>query len=130
MQPPRHRNARRSFPMQSAKVRRSNPTSSREFAGLALSESEYPAQLRQPRHGHEPASFSLVLEGGYSETVGAKTFDCRPATVIFRPPDESHSVAFADAAVRVFRLDVHPAWLERLGVAASGTHAAASGGAR
>ena len=118
--------------MQLGSVRRSNPTSSREFVGLALSESEYPGGLRQPRHGHEPASFSLVLEGGYSETVGAKTFDCRPATVIFRPPDETHSVAFADAAVRIFRLDVNSAWLERLGVASSGTHtpAAAAGGAR
>ena len=52
--------------MQPSNVRRSNPEVSREFAGLVLSESRYPAGLRQPRHEHEPASFSLVLEGGYS----------------------------------------------------------------
>jgi len=104
----------------------------REFAGLALSESAYPGGLRQPRHAHEPASFSLVLEGGYSETVGPVTFDCRPATVVFRPPAESHSVAFADAPVRIFRLDLCAPWLERLGVTPARAHApaAAQGGAR
>ena len=105
---------------------------SREFAGLVLSESAYEPRLRQPRHEHEPASFSLVLAGGYSETVGQKTFDCRPATVVFRPPAESHSVAFADAPVRIFRLDLRAPWLERLGVTPARAHApaAARGGAR
>jgi len=107
-----------------------NPTARREFAGLVLSDSHYPGRLRQPRHGHEPASFSLVLEGGYSETVALKTFDCRPATVIFRPPDETHSVAFADAPVRIFRLDVRPQWLERFGLSQTGAPAAAAGGPR
>ena len=118
--------------MQPGKVRRSNPVVSREFAGLLLTESHYPGGLRQPRHTHEPASFSLVLEGGYSETVGPATFDGRPATVVFRPPAESHSVAFAGSPVRIFRLDVSAPWLERLGVAAARTHApaAAAGGAR
>ena len=105
---------------------RSNLEVRREMAGLVLTESSYPARLRQPRHEHEPASFSLVLAGGYSETVGRKTFDCRPATVVFRPPAESHSVAFADARVRIFRLDVRPPWLERLGVSARETPAAAA----
>jgi len=109
---------------------RSNPEVRREMAGLALTESSYPARLRQPRHEHEPASFSLVLAGGYSETVGRKTFDCRPATVVFRPLAESHSVAFADAAVRIFRLDVRPQWLERRGVSAALTPAASACGAR
>jgi AraC family transcriptional regulator len=86
----------------------------REFAGLTLSESAYPARLRQPRHAHEPASFSLVLGGGYAETFGRRRFECRPATVVFRRPDESHAVAFGDAEARIFRLDLGPAWLARL----------------
>ena len=113
--------------MQPGNVRRSNPVTEREFAGLALSESAYPAQLAQPRHEHEPASFSLVLAGGYSETVGRQTFDCRPSTVVFRPPGASHAVAFAGAPVRIFRLDLGPRWLERLGVSAAHTPAAAAG---
>ena len=116
--------------MEPGNVRPSNPEVSREFAGLLLSESSYPARLRQPRHRHEPASFSLVLAGGYSETVGQKTFVCRPATVVFRPPDETHSVAFADAPVRIFRLDVPARWLERLGVTLAAAHPAAATGAR
>jgi hypothetical protein len=85
---------------------RSAPEVRREFGGLLLTESFYAPRLRQPRHEHEPASFSLVLEGGYSETVGPDTFDCRPSTVVFRPPAAAHAVAFADAPVRIFRLDV------------------------
>jgi len=103
----------------------------REIAGLALSESVYPARLRQARHAHEPASFSLVLGGGYRETVGPKTFDCRPATVVFRPPSEPHAVSFDAAPVRIFRIDVGAAWLERLGTLAPhapSPNASAAGG--
>jgi AraC family transcriptional regulator len=66
-----------------------------------------------PRHTHEPASFSLVLQGSYVETLGRKRFDCRPATVVFRPPEESHAVSFHDSEVRIFRVEVGGAWLER-----------------
>lgn len=85
----------------------------REVAGLTLSECFYPARLRMPRHEHEPASFSLLLAGGYSESFRRETFDCAPACVVFRPPAESHAVAFA-ADARIFRLDIEPRWLERL----------------
>jgi AraC family transcriptional regulator len=100
----------------------------RELAGLALSESAYAPRLRQPRHAHAPASFSLVLEGGYSETVARRTFECRPATLVFRPPAETHSVAFHAAPVRIFRLDLGSQWLERLGVSTTRAQAAAATG--
>ena len=100
---------------QAGSARRKNPAASRELAGLSLSESHYPAGLRQPRHAHEPASFSLVLSGGYDERIGRRhNFNCLPATVVFRPPDESHSVAFADSPVTIFRLDLSASWLDGL----------------
>jgi AraC family transcriptional regulator len=91
----------------------SRTLASREVAGLRLAETSYPARLRMLRHAHAPASFSLVLSGGYEETAGARRFDCRPATLVCRPPEESHAVAFHDAEVRIFRVEVGGAWLER-----------------
>jgi AraC family transcriptional regulator len=84
-----------------------------------------------PRHAHEPASFSLVLEGSYAETIDGKEFDCRPATLVFRPPAESHAVAFAGAEARIFRVDVEARWLERAGERLPALRAAAefTGGA-
>jgi AraC family transcriptional regulator len=91
----------------------SRTLASREVAGLRLAETAYPARLRMPPHVHAPASFSLVLSGGYEETAGGRSFDCRPATLVCRPPEESHAVAFHDAEVRIFRVEVGGAWLER-----------------
>jgi AraC family transcriptional regulator len=91
----------------------SRTLASREVAGLRLAETAYPARLRMPRHAHAPASFSLVLTGGYEETTGARRFDCRPATLVCRPPEESHAVSFHDAEVRIFRVEVGGVWLER-----------------
>jgi AraC family transcriptional regulator len=108
----------------------SRTLASREVAGLSLSESYYPPRLRMPRHAHEPASFSLVLAGGYAETFSRKTLDCKPATLVFRPPAESHAVAFADADVRIFRIDVPTDLLDRLRDCAPGSQSPAdfSGG--
>jgi AraC family transcriptional regulator len=100
MQPPMHDGSR--------------TLATREVAGFSLSETCYPPRLRMPRHAHEPASFSLVLAGGYAETFSRKTLDCKPATVVFRPPAESHAVAFAEREVRIFRLDVPTDLLDRL----------------
>jgi AraC family transcriptional regulator len=103
----------------------SRTLASREVAGLFLSENYYPPRLRMPRHAHEPASFSLVLTGSYAETFSRQTLDCKPATVVFRPPAESHSVAFADTDVRIFRIDVQTDLLARLPTNTPHTHATA-----
>lgn len=82
-------------------------------AGLTLSESIYPAGLRMSSHLHEPAYFSLVLKGAYTETFrnGART--CVPSTMIFHPPHDKHAVDFHNAEVRIFRVEVESRWLER-----------------
>ncbi|MEW6208904.1 MAG: AraC family ligand binding domain-containing protein, partial [Acidobacteriota bacterium] len=84
-----------------------------ETASLALTETLYPSDLRMNPHAHEPAYFSLVLEGGYSEHIGSKTRECKPSFLLFHPPGESHAVAFHNSAVRIFRMEVKPRWLDR-----------------
>ena len=66
----------------------------REVAGFTLTEARYPPGLEQPRHTHELASFSLVLDGSYVEKHGRQEQTRRSATVVFHPPRESHAVSF------------------------------------
>ena len=82
-------------------------------AGLTLSESIYPAGLKMSSHLHEPAYFSLVLKGAYTETFGKSARTCGPSTMIFHPPNDKHAVDFHDAEVRIFRIEVESRWLER-----------------
>lgn len=111
--------------MQPRPSRQSDTPARREVAGAIFSDTCYPPRLHMPRHAHDPASFSLVIEGRYAETTARKKFDCRPATLVFRPPAEPHAVAFGGAPVRIFRIDVGAQWLERAGERAHGLRAAA-----
>lgn len=86
----------------------------RDLPGFTLGETVYPAGLRMPRHGHEPAYITLVLQGGYDETVGTTTRCCAPATLVFHPSGEEHAIAFQREPVRVFRLEAKPQWLAQV----------------
>ena len=47
--------------------------------GFTLTESIYSPKLRMPRHTHESASFSLVLQGAYNENfepLGGRKVRC------------------------------------------------------
>ncbi len=70
---------------------------------LKVDEALYPPALKQPRHTHLLASFSFVSSGSYLETFGQKTHSRQPSTVIFHPPEESHSVDFRED-VRILRV--------------------------
>lgn len=83
-----------------------------EQAGLALSETVYPSGLKMRCHAHGPAYFSLVLNGSYDERIGSKARVCKPLSLLFHPPGESHAVNFHDSLVRIFRFEVKSAWLE------------------
>ncbi|HKC63075.1 MAG TPA: AraC family transcriptional regulator [Pyrinomonadaceae bacterium] len=71
-----------------------------------LLESLYPPGLRQPRHTHVQASFSFVLAGSYVESFGRRQQTRQPSTIIFHPPQESHSVDYGSEAVRILSVGV------------------------
>lgn len=87
---------------------------SRELMGYSLAETLYPAHWKMPRHEHEAAYFSLVLQGGYDESYGAQTRSCQPASLVFHPPGEDHAVVFHQERVRIFRVQMNNAFLERV----------------
>jgi AraC family transcriptional regulator len=74
---------------------------SRDVAGFRMTESLYPARLRQPRHSHALPSLSFVLAGYYLETYGARPAIRQTSTLVFHPPEESHAVEFQDQPVRI-----------------------------
>ncbi len=86
----------------------------RELPGFSFAETVYPANLKMPRHTHELARFSLVLQGGYTERYGRKTRNCQPATLIFHPPGEDHAVDFGQQQARIFRVEVKSQSLEHV----------------
>jgi len=70
---------------------------------LKIDESLYPPSLKQPCHTHQFASFSFVSSGSYLETFGKNTHTRQDSTLIFHPPQESHSVDFI-SDVRIVRV--------------------------
>lgn len=80
----------------------------REARGFAFKHSTYLPRLRMPPHAHELASFSLVLEGSYTETLRRRAHARMPSTLTFRPPEETHAVVFDDRGVRIFSVEVGP----------------------
>lgn len=81
--------------------------------GLNVCEVLYPPNLRQPRHTHKFASFSFVLCGNYSETINSRTHSRQDSTVIFHPPEETHSVWFEND-VRILSVEFDFERLEKL----------------
>ena len=85
-----------------------------QLAGLTLTESLYPANLKMPMHVHEPVYFGIVLNGRYTETLARRTRECKPLTTVFHPSGERHAVAFHSRASRIFRIELSAAWRARL----------------
>ena len=72
--------------------------------GLNLADVAYPPNLRQPRHTHKYASFSLVMSGSYLEKLSRQSFRRKSATIVLHPPEESHAVDF-ETNVRIFGVE-------------------------
>src|SRR6266478_4053734 len=66
-------------------------TKRHEFLELTLTETAYPPGYRVPVHHHELPWFGFVLEGSIVEILGKRSFHCKPLTLLFRVPDDSHA---------------------------------------
>jgi AraC family transcriptional regulator len=86
-----------------------------EVADFGLTETVYPPHCKLPRHSHERSYFGLILRGTYTENYGKKTRVCKPSMLVYHPADEDHSQYFYQTAGHLFRIEMWPRWLERLG---------------
>jgi AraC family transcriptional regulator len=75
-------------------------------ADIKVTESFYPAKLKQARHTHSSASLSFVLSGNYLENVDRQIHFRQPSTLIFHPPEESHSVDYGNESVRILSVQL------------------------
>jgi AraC family transcriptional regulator len=87
---------------------------SQEVGGFRLTEDVYPQNLRVPRHSHELAYLSFVVEGSYTECSESQTRECTPGTAIFHPASETHSDCFQRAGGHIFSVEIAHAWTKRL----------------
>lgn len=67
-----------------------------------------------PKHSHELAFFSLLLDGSYSESYGRKSFSYRPMTISWHPSDISHKDEIGKTGGRFFSIEIQPKGLEIL----------------
>ena len=85
----------------------------REVNGLVLTETEYPAGMVLPRHAHEQAYLTLVLEGEYVEAYGPQEEVCSVGMVRFLPAGHSHGDRYPNGA-RCLHVGIPAAVLARI----------------
>ncbi len=86
----------------------------RHVPGFRIIENHYPAGLELPRHFHNHAYLSYVLEGPYSESYGnSPSITCTPGVLRFLPPGMPHANIF-DAGSHCLLVEVDPDALKRV----------------
>ncbi len=78
----------------------------RKTGVLTLSEIVHSGRINLPAHEHEAASFTLLLEGSYSERFGSRAFDYRPSTVWWHPPGFFHKDEIGLGGGRFFTVEI------------------------
>ncbi len=86
----------------------------RAIASSIISEIVHTRGKSLPKHSHELAFFSLLLDGSYSESYGRKSFTYRPLTIWWHPSDISHQDEIGKTGGRFFSIEIQPAGLETL----------------
>jgi AraC family transcriptional regulator len=86
----------------------------REQCGAIFSDVRHTASRRLPRHSHELAFFALLLDGHYGERCGRRQNQYRPFTLMFRPAGMPHQDEIGTRGVRLYEIEVCPAWQKRL----------------
>ena len=56
-----------------------------------FTEKSYSSQSKLPVHAHELSHFCFVLSGNYTEKIGSRLFERKPAALVYYPPDASHA---------------------------------------
>jgi len=86
----------------------------RDIAGFSLTEALYAEGVSLPRHCHANSYFTIVLSGTYRENCAHGEFHWSQGALHLLPAGERHENQF-DTAVRVLRVKIEPAAIQRLG---------------
>jgi AraC family transcriptional regulator len=80
------------------------------LTNFTLAEHLYSRGYKLPRHSHDHAYLTVVIEGTYAESVGGRMEICTPSSVRFLPPAEPHIDVYADGA-RCLHIKIAPGFL-------------------
>jgi len=86
----------------------------RDIAGFSLTEAVYAAGDFLPRHCHADCFLTLILSGSYTERHTHHEFVWNEGALHLLPAGERHENQF-DTAVRMLRVRIEPAAIQRLG---------------
>jgi AraC family transcriptional regulator len=85
----------------------------REIPGFTITEDRYDSGFTLPKHHHQRALLTFVLEGSYIETTGGTSAVCGPGTLRFHPAGAVHENNF-QAGLRCLHVEIENQVLERL----------------
>jgi AraC family transcriptional regulator len=71
-----------------------------ELPGLWLTEVTYAPGTALPAHAHRNPNITLVLEGGFEESVEGDVYDTSAGSVVFKPAGTVHANRFGDGVSR------------------------------
>jgi len=79
----------------------------RHVGGFVVSTIDFPGDGRTPRHSHECAGFTVVRQGLYSKSIGARSYECAAGMVTREPPGVTHAEVYR-AATSSLLVEVPP----------------------
>lgn len=73
--------------------------------GVRITDASFPGNTLVPFHAHERAVLTVVLDGGFSLTIGRHTHDCAAGTAFVEPEGEGHRNAIGREGAEVLVLE-------------------------
>ncbi|MDX2032986.1 MAG: helix-turn-helix transcriptional regulator [Blastocatellia bacterium] len=86
----------------------------RQFPDLSLTEVRHFAPVSLPRHSHEQAYLSLLLQGNYEEAFSRRPVTHPPLRVMWHPVGLTHQDRVGGGGCHFFNLEVSESGLNRL----------------
>lgn len=87
--------------------------------GLIVTESEHGGGISLPRHAHENASVVLIRKGTFTESIGQRSWDCKPGRAIYKPGGAEHADRFSSGRTETVLVELLPESVDRFEVAPS-----------
>jgi len=86
-----------------------------DLGTLRVSHARFPGGQTLASHYHPRACVSVILEGGFVQRFGGRSFECEAGSVLVKPPEETHQDRWVDVPTRHLIIEPHPARHDRLG---------------
>jgi AraC family transcriptional regulator len=62
-----------------------------ESGSYRITETRHPAEFALPRHTHDRSALTLVLDGGFCETIESSEWACANLTLVYKPAGLEHA---------------------------------------